>query len=156
MINKRILCTIAALFFISALPLTSQAGNMGQQGKAKEQQLHALFLINGKLPHLMKPIRAHWDDSALGLTPQQKKQLKDVQKESMLVVNQLKKEIPPLEEQVKKEMMAGKSPEEIKPLVEKIAALKSKGTMIHLSCLYKVRSILTPEQRATLRKLNMQ
>ena len=65
----------------------------------------------------------------------------------------VKKEIPPLEAQVKQEMMAGRSPEEIKPLVDRIAALKSKGTMVHVRCLYQVRSILSHEQIATLRKL---
>jgi len=152
MTKKIFYCTVALLFIITALPFSGQAGNMGQKQQQK-QNLQALFLINGKLPHLMKPLRAHWDDPALGLSAEQKEQLKAVQKESMIVVNQLKKEIPPLEAQVKQEMMAGKSPEEIKPLVDRIAALKSKGTMVHLRCLYQVRSILAPKQLATLRKL---
>jgi len=152
MINKRILCTIAALFFVSALPLASQAGNMDMTDK-QEQKLHSLFLINGTLPHLMKPIKAHWDDPALGLTPEQKKQLSAVQDENMAAVKQLMQQIPPLEMQVKQEIMAGKKPEQIKPLVDKIAALKSKGTMAHLGCLYTVRSILTPEQLTTIKKL---
>ena len=152
MIKKTLFCTLTALFFITALPFSGQASNMEPQNK-KEHKLHSLFLINGKLPHLMKPIKAHWDDPVLGLTAAQKKQLKAVQKESMAVVNQLKQEIPPLENEVKKELMAGKTPEEIRPLVEKIAALKSRGTMVHLNCLYKVRSILSAEQIATLRKL---
>jgi hypothetical protein len=150
--GKFFLWVLIVISFITTMPIAAQAGNMGPQNK-KEHKLHALFLINGKLPHLMKPIKAHWDDPILGLSAKQKEQLKAVQKESMIVINQLKKEIPPLEAQVKQEMMAGRSPEEIKPLVDRIAALKSKGTMVHLRCLYQVRSILSHEQITTLRKL---
>ena len=152
MLKKMFLMTMI-LLLASIFTGDVQAHEAGPGHTAAASQIHSLFLISGKLPHLMQPIKAHWDDPALGLSKEQKAQLKNVQKQSMAAVKRLQNELPPLIDRVKTGMMAGKTPEELRPLVDKIAELKTLGTMTHLNCLHQVRNILSKEQLAMIKKL---
>ena len=113
----------------------------------------APFLINGVMPHYTKDIKMNWDNKELALNDSQKDKLLVVRQDTMKNVMSLKKEIAPLEEEVASKIKAGATPEELMPLVEKIAKLKSSATKAHLGCLYRTQNILSKEQLKVLNKL---
>ncbi len=110
------------------------------------------FLITGKLPHLTIYLMRQWDNPKLALTPEQKEKLLMIRHRTMSEVKSLAKQILALEDQVVQGMNAGKTPAELAPLVRKIAALKTKATMIQLRCIQETKKILTPEQMEFLLK----
>ncbi len=150
MLSKTFSWIVMILVLAYAIPGIASGDKMMQQQNKGEKQLQSLFLISGKLPHLMKPIKKYWDDPDFGLTPGQKEKLSAVQKANMEAVNMLKKELPPLEDKVKQGVLAGKTADELSALVDQVASLKTKGTMTHLRCIQEVKSILTKEQFAKI------
>ncbi|BCO10391.1 hypothetical protein GF1_27670 [Desulfolithobacter dissulfuricans] len=58
-----------------------------------------------------------------------------------------------LEKQVVEGIFAGKSLEELRPLVKTIARLKTRTTMVHLQCIHDTRNVLTSAQQEFLKKL---
>ncbi len=104
------------------------------------------FLILGKLPHLTLHLMSHWDDPKLGLSDDQKKLLLEIRKKTISQVKSLAKEISQLEDMVVQGANSGKTPEELAPLVKKIAELKTKATMVQLRCIFDTKKILSPGQ----------
>lgn len=125
-------------------------GSALAQGKANGN--NSPFLISGKLPHLTKLLMQQWDNPDLQLTEEQRTQLLVVRKETIGGVRSFGKDIGALEQQVVEGSLAGKSPEELRDLVEKIEKLKGAATMLHLSCIYKTSKILDQKQLAVLKK----
>ena len=109
------------------------------------------FLINSEnLPHLTKLLIKHWDKGALGLTPEQKKKLLVIRKETLSAVKQIKAKLKPLEDEVAEAMIDREDPKRVTPLLEKIAKLKIEATKVHLKCIADTTSVLTEEQVAYL------
>jgi hypothetical protein len=147
MIKKSIIFTILVTLVLSltAAGLLAQGGQ-GPNGKHKNSP----FLITGKLPHLTKMLMQQWENPTLKLTDEQKEKLIVVRKDTIGGAKKLGKEIGQLEQQVVDGLAAGKSPEELKGLVDQVATLKSQATMLHLACIVNTRQILDKEQLAVL------
>ncbi len=144
MIKKRlILCVLILSVFLVA-------GSVMAQGKGKAK--NSPFLITGKMPHLTKLLMQQWENPDLNLSEEQRTQLLVVRKETMTGARSFAKEINDIEQQVAAGSVAGKPPEELKPLVEQVAKLKEAATMLHLSCIYKTSKILDKKQLAVLKK----
>lgn len=117
------------------------------------QEKDSPFLITGKLPHLTKLLIEQWDSPALHLSEEQKAKLLVVRKVTIAGVQKLGPEIASLEKQVAEGIFAGKTPDELHPLVQTIAELKAEATMIHLRCIDDTSKILDQQQLDVLKKL---
>ncbi len=137
---------IALLFMLFSLsPIcVMAAGN--------EQAKNSPFLITAKLPHPTKLLMQQWDNEELHLSEEQKTKLLVVRKNTMGKVKKLGKEITLLEKQVVEGSLGGKSPEELRSLVQKIEKLKGEATMVHLRCIYTTNTILDQQQINLLKK----
>jgi len=153
--------TITSLTALSLLLVTAQAegmkcqggkcgAGMAKQDKAmtpeKEAKTDSPFLVKQGLPHMTKMIMKSWDDVKLALTADQKTKLLEVRKETMGAVKKLKPEIEILRREIVQANSAGTKASELKSKVDKLAALESEATMVHLNCLDKSKAILSAEQ----------
>ncbi|MBA1421514.1 MAG: hypothetical protein FAF03_11980 [Epsilonproteobacteria bacterium] len=159
--------TITSLTALSLLLVTAQAEGMkcqagkcgaGMMDKAKQgnkmmqkKQMHkkkmnSPFLIKHGLPHMTKMIMKSWDDAKLALTDDQKGKLLLVRKETMGAVMKLKPEVMALRKEIVQASKAGTKAADLKAKVDKLAALESEATMVHLTCLDKSKAILSAEQ----------
>jgi len=133
----------------------STTGGMVQANPApagmKKQTKTSPFLIVGKLPHLTKMLMQQWDNPKLNLSAPQKSKLLVVRKETISAVRSLTQKITPLENQVAEGIFAGKTTDDLLPLVKTISDLKSEATMVHLRCIYNTSRILTEQQLAFLK-----
>ena len=141
--NKKIVI-LATLLSLALFTLAASIQAAPDTGKSTP------FLINGKMPHLAMLVKQQWDNPALKLTEEQKKQLQEVRKETMEGAQALGAKIMPLEQQVAEGIASGKTPKELKGLVDQVAALRAQATMIHLQCIYKTKKILSKEQMGVL------
>ncbi len=138
---------LLVIFSLSATNLMAQ-----ETGNAKAKNSPP-FLITGKMPHLTKLLMQQWDNPELHLSAEQKGKLLVVRKETIGGVKKLGQKIAPLEQQVADGSTAGKSPDELKSLVQTIAGLKAEATMVHLRCIYNTSTILDQQQLAFLHNL---
>jgi len=104
------------------------------------------FLIVGKMPHLMKPIKANWNNKELNLTKEQKEKLEIIRKNTVSTVKKLAKKIKMLEKKIVRNSLQGEPPKKLKEKVDRLAELKAKATMAHIRCIYKTKQILTSKQ----------
>ncbi len=140
MIRKRLaLITVTLLFF------SFSTGSLLAQTVDKPKG-NPPFLITGKMPHLTKLLMVQWENTELHLSDEQKSKLLVVRKETMGNAKRIGKEVGILEQQVAEGSLNGKNPEELQPVVQDIAKLKSEATMIHLRCIYKTSKILDQKQ----------
>ena len=136
---------VTLVLTLSATGLLAQGGQ-GGQGKHKNPP----FLITGKLSHLTQMLMQQWENPALKLTDGQKEQLLVVRKDTIGGARKLGSEISGLEQQVVDGLASGKTPEELKGLVDQVADLKAQATMLHLACIVNTQKILDKEQLAVL------
>jgi len=108
------------------------------------------FLVVGKMPHLTGILKGRWDDADLKLTPEQKKVLLEIRKDTMSAVVGLAGELDPLESSLAEQAMAATPPDQLAPLVDKISDLKTEATMVHLRCIHDTMEVLDDRQLATL------
>jgi hypothetical protein len=148
--SKFILVTLLLLVFSLTVTNGMAQGSGADKGKQKNS---SPFLITGKMPHLTKILMQHWDNAELNLSDEQKSKLLVVRKETIGSAQRLGKEISPLENQVAAGSLSGKTPEELKELVQKVAGLKAEATMVHLQCIYDTSNILNEKQLALLHNL---
>jgi len=148
MIKTRItlITVLLMIFSLSAVNLMAQGAGNGKQKNSPP------FLITGKMPHLTKLLMQEWDNSELHLSDEQKSKLLVVRKETFGDAQKLGKEITPLEKQVAEGSLSGKTPDELRPLVQKIAGLKAEATMVQLQCIYDFSNVLDQQQLAILKK----
>lgn len=137
--------------FFSATQLMAQGKNSAA-GKG-DQKKNPPFLITGKLPHLTGLLKQQWDNPQLQLTEAQKQELLQVRKGTITAVQAIKKRLVSRENQVVEGIFGGKSPEQLQPLVQSVADLKSEATMVHLRCIYNTSKILNQQQLELLRNL---
>jgi len=104
------------------------------------------FLIQGKLPHMTGMIKILWDDEDLALTKQQKEKLLVVRKDTLTAAKSLNKQIIALENSIVKATKEGKSADELKEDVYKLAKLRADATIAHIKCIYNTSKILTKKQ----------
>ena len=135
---------ITALFWI-AVPQS----NAAEETTTKKQEFSP-FLIIGQLPHLTKVLMQQWDNPTLNLSAKQKEQLLVVRKETMGAVHKISPKAAELEKKIVAGCLAGKSPEELQPLVQALANYKAQASLVHLKCINDTRRILSPEQMKTL------
>lgn len=133
--------------------LFSKTNLMAQSGKsAAGKKPQKPFLITSTLPHLAVRMMNHLDDPVLHLTEEQKGKLIAVRKEVIATVQKIAKEVFPLEKEVADGIFAGKTPDELRLLVQKIAGLKAEATMVQLQCIYDFSKILDQQQLDFLKK----
>ena len=136
--KKTLLSLLAAtLLFTSSATILSA----NQADKAAKP-----FLIQGKLPHLTMMVKILWNDKDLALTKEQQTELIKIRKHTVSSANALKLQIVKLENEVVKRSKEGSKPATLKTLVDEIASLRAKATMIHLECIYNTRTVLSEEQ----------
>lgn len=143
---KKQLVFVTLLFMVFSLSAVSVMAE--GDGKQKDSP----FLITGKLPHLTKLLMKQWDNAELHLSEEQKSKLLVVRKETIGSVQKLGKEIAVLEKQVVDGSLGGKTPEELRPLVQEIEKLKGEATMVHLRCIHTTSKILDQQQLDLLKK----
>jgi len=123
-----------------------QGKPMMQKKKMHKMKMNSPFLIKHGLPHMTKMLMKSWDDAKLALTDEQKGKLLLVRKETMDAVKKLKPETTALREEIVQASKVGTKAAELKAKVDKLAALESEATMVHLTCLDKTKAILSAEQ----------
>ncbi len=139
--------TRIALVTVLLLILSLSAVNLMARGFDNGKQKNSPpFLITGKMPHLTKLLKQQWDNPKLHLSDEQKSKLLIVRKETIGGVQKLAQETAPLEKQVAEGIFSGKTPDELQSVVQEIATLKAKATMIHLRCIYKTSNVLDQQQ----------
>ena len=104
------------------------------------------FLIQDKLPHLSSAIKVLWDDADLALSENQKIRLTKVREETVSSLQALNKQIIPLEAKIVAQAQAGKAPNELKADIENLATLRAQATLIHITCIYNTKLILSKKQ----------
>ena len=162
--------TITSLTALSLLLVTAQAegtkcqaskcgagmmkqakqGGMHKAKKMHKMKMNSPFLIKHGLPHMTKMLMKSWDDVKLALNDEQKGKLLLVRKETMGAVMKLKPEVMALKKEIVTASKAGTKAAALKVKVDKLAALESEATMVHLTCLDKTKAILTAEQYSYL------
>jgi Spy/CpxP family protein refolding chaperone len=138
--KKYIVVLVGGALFIATGVMTPLHATQTPQKKGKP------FLIQGKLPHLTMLVKQLWDDEDLALTPQQKKQLLHIRKETLSKVQSLAPKIVALEEKIVQASNDAVEPLKLQKDVEQLASLRAEATMAHLRCLYNTRKVLTKEQ----------
>lgn len=147
--NKSKFILVTLLLLVISLTVSNAMAQGPGAGKGKQKN-STPFLITGKMPHLTKMLVQHWDNTELNLSDEQKSKLLVIRKETIGNAQELGKEISPLENQVAAGSLSGKTPEELKELVQKIAGLRAEATMVHLQCIYNTSNILDQRQLAFL------
>jgi len=136
------------LFFLlgtALLLISSGASSLNAQQNSSQKQAKP-FLIQGKLPHLTMMVKMLWNDEDLALTPEQKKKLLLIRKETVSGAKALGKQIFALENKIVKASNSGVEPSKLKADVSTLADLRAQATMLHLECIYKTRKVLTTDQ----------
>ena len=152
MLKKSVLL-LAVFTIIFSLSTTDLLAEKNSAPAGNEQQKKGSpFLITGKLPHLTKLLIKQWDSPALRLSEEQKAKLLVVRKETIAGVQRQGQKIAPIENRVKEEIFAGKTPDQLHDLIQTIAGLKAEATMIHLKCIYDTKQILDQQQLDVLTK----
>ena len=141
----------ALLIAVFVMAFSLSVGNLMAQGNnspagAGKQKKTTPFLITGKLPHLTKMLMQQWDNPELNLQDAQKSKLLVVREETISGVRRIGGEIAPLEKQVAEGIFAGKTPDELGPIVQEIAGMKAEATMLHLRCISNTSEILDKQQ----------
>ncbi len=109
--------------------------------------LNSPFLINKDgLPHLTKLLIQNWDKATLGLTPEQKKKLLVIRKETLGSVKKIKQQTTAIENAVVNAMTLGEDYTELSPKIDELAKLKAEATKAHLKCIAKTLEVLNDEQ----------
>lgn len=142
--NQLVIVTLLFMIFSLSAIFVMAEGN----GQPKNSP----FLITDKLPHPTKLLMQQWDNAELNLSEEQKTKLLVVRKKTMGNVKKLGKEITVLEQQVVDGSLGGKSPEELRSLVQEIGQLKGEATMVHLRCIHTTNTILDQQQIDFLNK----
>jgi len=143
-----LVAVFAMAFTLSVGNLMAQGGGSGAgMGKIKKT---SPFLITGKLPHLTRLLMQQWENPELNLQDTQKSKLLVIRKETISGVRRIGAELAPLEQQVAEGIFAGKTPEDLSSVVNKIAEMKTEATMLHLQCISKTSAILDKQQLALL------
>ena len=141
-----LLATIPLILFLSVSNGFTKGPGMANNQKKQSKP----FLITHGLPHLTMQVKKLWDNPQFNLTEEQKNKLLKIRQATMGGAGKLGGEIAGLEQQVIQGIFSGTAPEQLKPLVDKIAALKAKATMIHLQCIHDTLAILNADQLALL------
>ncbi len=150
---KKSLIPIAVALSLTAVPVLAKGGSPSSgRAAALKSQKSQVFLITGKLPHLTRQLMKRWDDPGLALTEDQKSRLLAVRERTIGAVQRLGREVAPLEEQVAAGVFSGMTPDDLEPVVRKIANLKAEATLVHLRCIYDTARILDRRQLDALRR----
>lgn len=115
-------------------------------GKLKKLK-NSPFLINSEqLPHLTRLLKVNWDKESLALTPQQKKELLTIRKETVGSVQNIKAKVAELESTIIEMSVDDESLESIKAKVDQLATLKAEASMVQLQCISKTLKVLNEKQ----------
>jgi hypothetical protein len=120
--------------------------------QAMKSRQDSPFLIARGLPHYSKLLMKWWNDPQLGLTVPQKTKLLAIRQETMSGVKKYRAKIMKTEEEIRHAIFAGERPEKLTGLLDRLADMKKRMTMIHLRCIHDTRLVLTPEQLKILRQ----
>jgi len=105
------------------------------------------FLIHTNLPHFMKTFRMHMDDKTLALSKEQIQKLSTVQDDVVANLIPLANSIKEKELEVMRlSVYEGKNAQDLKNLLEEIAALRVKMSKKHVDCIHAFYTTLSKEQ----------
>lgn len=105
------------------------------------------FLIHANLPHFMKIFRMHKEDKALNLSKEQIQKLSAVQDDVVANAIPWANSIKAKELEVMQlSVYEGKNAEDLKNLLEDIAALRVKMSQKHVDCIHAFYTTLSREQ----------
>jgi Spy/CpxP family protein refolding chaperone len=136
--------------------MQAKAGRNGPGSKGKKGKKASPFLITKGLPHLTGMLMQHWDDPALGLTPEQKEKLLLVRKETLQGVKRIKPQVMRLEKEIRMLVRDGAGNAKVDPMIDELAGLKAEASKIHVKCLHDTRAVLTPKQMQYLMQARQQ
>jgi hypothetical protein len=114
--------------------------------KIKRGARGSIFLVSRGLPNYSYILKRFWDSKELNLKREQKRKLFKLREDIILKFKKLRRKISKLDRVIKVATKAGKTPEEIFPLIDELAKLKAQATKIKIESIYKTKEILTPEQ----------
>lgn len=140
------------LLLVALLVMVVSLSTTGVMASGAGKQKNSPFLITKNLPHFTKLLMQQWENPDLQLTEDQRGKLLEVRKKTMAGAKKFGKEVAALEKKVIKGALGGKSPEELRSLVEQIAEVKAKATMLHLQCIYTTSNILDQRQLEVLKE----
>ncbi len=146
--------TIALALSLSCTNIMAEkVATSDKSSQMTELKKNPPFLIMGKMPHMTKQVMQAWDKPEFNLDEEQKSRLLAVRKETLSKANELAMKITPMEQQVAEGIFAGKTPEELAPIVKQIADIKAEATMLHLRCIKQTTDILNDEQESFLKNM---
>ena len=151
---KYVLAVVAIAVLNCPAPVFAEEAQAHDEATAVKAPARKPFLVAGKMPHLTGVIKQHWDDPALDLTPDQKEALLEIRKATMSAVMGAAKKLEPLESSLAEQAMNATPPDQLAPLVDTIAGLKTEATMAHLKCIHDTIEVLDERQLATLLEMS--
>ncbi len=153
---KKVFIPVATALALSLFCVNGMAENAvpaAKNIKIAELKKSPPFLIMGKMPHMTKQVMQAWDKPEFNLSEDQKSKLLVIRQETLAGAHELAMKINPLELEVASGIFSGKTPEELAPLVQKIAALKAEATMLHLRCIVRTTDVLDDNQGKFLKSM---
>lgn len=158
MVNKCVLFVavlgMAVFLACGNVPAEENAQAAAAQPEAAvTQKQGSPFLITGTLPHLSKLLITQWENPDLALTEEQRGKLIAIREQTIASVKKFNQEIAELEQSVAQYIFADKTPTDLTPIVQIIAALKTEATLVHLQCIYDTKRVLSEKQLEVLMNL---
>jgi hypothetical protein len=135
--------------------LTQMAGEKSPFYRAEKEVFPKdYFLVSQNLPFLVGVALFHPESDKLKLSKEQLEELVEMKKSVVPQSAKMGKMVKSMEIELANAILSeNKSPESQTKLVEDIAKAKADMTKAHLSCIDRVKKLLSPEQFKTLLKL---
>ncbi len=112
---------------------------------------HSAFLVNQqKLPKLTKLLMDNWGKGKLSLNRCQKEKLLLIRNEVVHSIINIREEVASLEDEIIEMAIDGDDMENIEVMVNEVAKLKAKASIIQIKCLQDTVQILNDKQLKTL------
>lgn len=131
-----------AALLAAPIPVLAEGGPAAAAPSLKEYAL--IFPAN--MPHLMETIGAHRNE--LGLTEAQNAEVDAIFAEVPARIRPLFSKAKTLETTIANDVLSGALLEDLGPRLDELAAVKREVAEIHIACINRVRSMLSPEQYA--------
>jgi hypothetical protein len=102
------------------------------------------LLLPANLPHLMQTITAHQGD--LTLDQAQKEEVDRILAEVPARIRPLFQQAEALEKAIAADVLAGKAGDDLGSRLDQLQTVKRQAAQLHIACIGRVRSLLTPDQ----------
>ncbi|MCI2395955.1 hypothetical protein [Aliiroseovarius sediminis] len=146
---KKTLMKGICLAALLAAPITALAEDAAPGAAPLINEYALIFPAN--MPHLMATIGAHRGE--LDLTEAQSAEVDAIFAEVPARIKPLFTKAKELETVISNDVMAGALLEGLGPQLDELAAVKREAAEVHIACINRVRSMLSPEQYAKVLEL---